>query len=55
MKDAALPEKFWHCYVKPQGGDARNYAIVNDLSLEQLMAEIIGPWMEARPLRWPGR
>jgi hypothetical protein len=38
----AFPERYWHCHVQLIG--QKNYAVVNDLSFDELQRQIVDPW-----------
>lgn len=41
-----LPEQYWHCRVTPNG--KKGFAVVNDLTFEEIQKAIITPWHEKR-------
>lgn len=47
-----LPDRFYHCYVSVEGSD--DYAIVNDLTKEDLRLRIVSPWLRSRPFNVAG-
>lgn len=48
------PQQYWHCKVR-YGAEWGRYAVVNDLSFEQLKRDIVEPWLESRPFAVAGR
>lgn len=40
------PEKYWHCAVKI--GEKSRHAVINDLSFDQLIRNIVDPWKSGR-------
>ena len=40
------PEKYWHCAVKV--GEKSRYAVINDISFDQLIRNIVDPWKSGR-------
>ncbi len=51
-----LPENYWHCYVrlKESKTNAVPLGVLNDLNIEQIVAQVVEPWREARPFNVGG-
>lgn len=44
-----LPELYWHVYVKLHGSKDRDYAVANDLSLQDVQTKVVAPWQVNEP------
>lgn len=55
MNASSLPDKFWHCSVSVQGRKAAEHSVVNDLTRERLLKDIVEPWHAGRPFTIGGR
>lgn len=47
------PERFWHCRAQCAG--EKDYAVVNDLSFQELQRTVVRPWLAGRPFTISGR
>lgn len=45
----SLPELYWHVHVKLYGSKDREYAVANDLRLEDVQTRIVAPWHANEP------
>lgn len=56
MDWTTLPDRYWHCYVVPQGRDkkSRNYAVLNDAAKDQIKLQIVDPWRSGKPFNVSG-
>lgn len=52
MDGSKRPTKYWHCRVKLTR--AKDYAVVNDLTFDELERTIVRPWNSGRPFTVAG-
>ncbi len=46
------PDKYWHCKVQLVG--EKKYAVINDLTFEELDRKIVKPWHSCSPFAVEG-